>query len=175
MQYLADTEKEKIGELVKEILIKLNITQAEIAEALGISAGTIKNILKGRAATFDIIIKVLRFFGVPLPLTKEYKLPIEPELRRKVKEYHKKYKIVDEHKLLDKQPKLLIAITDRLIPEGFLKKPKMSGEIADILKEEYGIETNSSVLSKELQKAIELGFISVIDENVKRFQYQQTK
>jgi len=161
MQYLADTEKEKIGELVKEILIKLNITQAEIAEALGISAGTIKNILKGRA--------------VPLPLTKEYKLPIEPELRRKVKEYHKKYKIVDEHKLLDKQPKLLIAITDRLIPEGFLKKPKMSGEIADILKEEYGIETNSSVLSKELQKAIELGFISVIDENVKRFQYQQTK
>jgi len=62
MQYLADTEKEKIGELVKEILIKLNITQAEIAEALGISAGTIKNILKGRAATFDIIIKVLRIF-----------------------------------------------------------------------------------------------------------------
>jgi transcriptional regulator with XRE-family HTH domain len=175
MQNLADIEKEKIGKLVKDILNKLNISQADLAEAVGTSAGTIKNLIKGKAATFDIVIKTLGFLGIALPITKVTKLPLEPELRLRIKEYHKKYGISDERKLLDKQPTLLIAITDRLIPDGFLKKPKTTGELVDILEEDYNIKTNSSVLSKELQKAVDLGAVIVIDETTKRHQYQQKK
>lgn len=175
MQSLADIEKEKIGELVKDILNKLNITQTELAEAIGTSAGTIKNIIKGRASTFDTVIKVLGFLGISLPIAKSYKLPLEPELRRRIREYHKKHRILDEQKLLDKQPTLLIAITDRLIPSGFLKKPKTSGELVDILNEDHNIKTNSSVISKELQKAVDLGIVIIIDETAKRYQYQQRK
>ena len=175
MQNLADIEKEKIGKLVKDILNKLNISQADLAEAVGTSAGTIKNLIKGKAATFDIVIKTLGFLGIALPITKVTKLPLEPKLRLRIKEYHKKYGISDERKLLDKQPTLLIAITDRLIPDGFLKKPKTTGELVDILEEDYNIKTNSSVLSKELQKAVDLGAVIVIDETTKRHQYQQKK
>jgi transcriptional regulator with XRE-family HTH domain len=175
MQNLADTEKEKIGELIKDILSKLNITQAELAEVVGASSGTIKNILKGKAATFDIVMKTIGFLGIALPITKVTKLPLEPELRHRIKEYHKKYGISDERKLLDKQPTLLIAITDRLIPNGFLKKPKTTGELVDILEEDYNIKTSSSVLSKELQKAVDLGAVIIIDETTKRHQYQQKK
>ena len=175
MQNLEDTEKKKIGELINDILSKLNITQAELAEVIGASSGTIKNILKGKAATFDIVMKALSFLGIALPVTKVTKLPFEPELRRRIKEYHKKFGISDERKLLDKQPTLLIAITDRLIPDGFLKKPKGTGELVDILKEDYNIKTNSSVLSKELQKAVDLGAVVVVDETAKRYQYKQKK
>ena len=175
MQNLADIEKEKIGKLVKDILNKLNISQTDLAEAVGTSAGTIKNLIKGKAATFDIVIKTLGFLGIALPITKVTKLPLEPELRLRIKEYHKKYGISDERKLLDKQPTLLIAITDRLIPDGFLKKPKTTGELVDILEEDYNIKTNSSVLSKELQKAVDLEAVIVIDETTKRHQYQQKK
>lgn len=175
MQNLPDIEKKKIGELIKDILSKLNITQAELAEVVGASSGTIKNILKGKAATFDTVMKTLRFLGIALPVTKVTNIPLEPELRRKIKEYHKKYEINDEQKLLNKQPTLLIAITDRLIPDGFLKKPKTTGELVEILEEDYNIKTNSSVLSKELQKAVDLGALIVIDETTKRHQYQQKK
>ena len=175
MQNLADTEKKKIGELIKDILSKLNITHAELAEVVGASPGTIKNILKGKAATFDIVMKTLRFLGIALPITKVNPIPLEPELRLRIKEYHKRYGISDEQKLLNKQPTLLIVITDRLIPEGFLKKPKTTGALVDILEDDYNIKTNSSVLSKELQKAVDLGAIVIIDETAKRHQYQQKK
>ena len=76
---------------------------------------------------------------------------------------------------MDKQPTLLTAITDRLIPDGVLKKPKAAGELVDILREDYNIKTNSSVLSKELQKAVDLGAVIIIDETAKRHQYQHKK
>jgi hypothetical protein len=56
-----------------------------------------------------------------------------------------------------------------------LKKPKTTGELVDILEEDYNIKTSSSVLSKELQKAVDLGAVIIIDETTKRHQYQQKK
>ena len=175
MQNLADIDKRKIGKLVKDILYKLNITQSELAEAIGTSAGTIKNIQKGNIATFDILIKVLNFLAISLPISENYKLPLEPELRYQIKEYHKTHRITDEQNILDKKPTLLIAITDRLIPSGLLRKPKTSGELVVVLNEDYQIITNSSVLSKELQKAVDLGKIIIVDTTAKRYQYIQKK
>ncbi len=173
MRNLAEAERLKIGEIVKVIIDKLNITQSELALAVGASLGTIKNILKGQAATYDVITNTLNFLAISTPLRKDYKVPLEPELRQKIKSHHVLNKISDSQKLLEKRPTFLVIISDRLIPGGFFKNGKTSADVLNVLKEEYNIITISSVLSKELKKSVGLGILAIVDEQSKRFEYIQ--
>lgn len=67
----------KIGEHLKSLRLKQNITQQNLAEEAGVSLSSIKKIEKGEIGSFDSILRVLRTLGkldVLLPLVEEEQL-----------------------------------------------------------------------------------------------------
>ena len=53
----------KIGEKLKSIRLKQNITQQSLAEAANISLSTLKNIEKGDIRSFDSLLRIMRTLG----------------------------------------------------------------------------------------------------------------
>ena len=67
----------KIGEHLKAIRLKQNITQQALAEESGVSLSSVKKIEKGEIGLFDSLLRVLRTLGkldVLLPLVAEEQL-----------------------------------------------------------------------------------------------------
>ena len=67
----------KIGEKLKSIRLKQNITQQSLAEAANISLSTLKNIEKGDIRSFDSLLRIMRTLGkldVLQPLIEEDQL-----------------------------------------------------------------------------------------------------
>ena len=67
----------KIGEKLKSIRLKQNITQQSLAETAGVSLTSLKNIEKGEIRSFDSLLRVLRTLGkldVLLPLVEEQQM-----------------------------------------------------------------------------------------------------
>ena len=67
----------KIGEHLKAIRLKQNITQLALAEEAGVSLSSVKKIEKGEIGSFDSLLRVLRTLGkldVLLPLVEEEQL-----------------------------------------------------------------------------------------------------
>ena len=67
----------KIGEHLKAIRLKQNITQQALAEESGVSLSSVKKIEKGEIGSFDSFLRVLRTLGkldVLLPLVAEEQL-----------------------------------------------------------------------------------------------------
>ena len=67
----------KIGEKLKSIRLKQNITQQSLAEAANISLSTLKNIEKGDIRSFDSLLRIMRTLGqldVLQPLIEEEQL-----------------------------------------------------------------------------------------------------
>ena len=67
----------KIGEHLKAIRLKQNITQQALAEESGVSLSSVKKIEKGEIGSFDSLLRVLRTLGkldVLLPLVEEKQL-----------------------------------------------------------------------------------------------------
>ena len=56
--------KLKIGELVKILRKRENMSQHDLAEKLGLSRYTITNLESGQNATLDTLLKVLQYFEV---------------------------------------------------------------------------------------------------------------
>ena len=67
----------KIGERLKAVRLKQNITQQDLAEESGVSLSSVKKIEKGEIGSFDSFLRVLRTLGkldVLLPLVEEEQL-----------------------------------------------------------------------------------------------------
>ena len=67
----------KIGERLKALRLKQNITQTSLAETANVSLSVIKNIEKGEIRSFDAFLRLLRTLGqleVLLPLVEEQQL-----------------------------------------------------------------------------------------------------
>ena len=61
----------RIGDRIRRVRLKQNITQQSLAEAAGVSLSSIKKIEKGEIGSFDTLLRVLRTLGkldVLLPL-----------------------------------------------------------------------------------------------------------
>ena len=78
MYMLADeVVQRKIGERLKTIRLKQNITQQALADESGVSLSSVKKIEKGEIGSFDSLLRVLRTLGkldVLLPLVEEEQL-----------------------------------------------------------------------------------------------------
>ena len=67
----------KIGERLKAVRLKQNITQQALAEEAGVSLSSVKKIEKGEIGTLDSLLRVLRTLGmldVLRPLVEEEQL-----------------------------------------------------------------------------------------------------
>ena len=67
----------RIGERLKAVRLKQNITQQSLAEESGVSLSSVKKIEKGEIGSFDSLLRVLRTLGkldVLLPLVEEEQL-----------------------------------------------------------------------------------------------------
>ena len=67
----------KIGERLKAVRLKQNITQQALAEESGVSLSSVKKIEKGEIGSFDSLLRLLRTLGkldVLLPLVEEEQL-----------------------------------------------------------------------------------------------------
>ena len=53
----------RVGNHLRQVRLKLNITQQSLAEAADISLSTIRKIEKGEIGTFDALVRVLRILG----------------------------------------------------------------------------------------------------------------
>lgn len=53
----------KIGEKLKSIRLKQNITQQSLADAANISLSTLKSIEKGNIRSFDSLLRIMRTLG----------------------------------------------------------------------------------------------------------------
>lgn len=56
--------KQALGELVKQLRKRENLTQEELAERLVVTRGTIKNLEHGHNPTLDTVLKVLMHFDL---------------------------------------------------------------------------------------------------------------
>ena len=54
----------KIGEKIKAIRLKQNITQESLSEAANVSLSTIKKMEKGEIRSFDSLLRLLRTLGI---------------------------------------------------------------------------------------------------------------
>lgn len=71
--------RRKIGERLKAVRLKQNITQQILAEEAGVSLSSVKKIEKGEIGSSDTLLRVLRTLGkldVLLPLVEEE--PLSP-------------------------------------------------------------------------------------------------
>ena len=67
----------KIGERLKALRLKQNITQMSLADETNVSLSVIKNIEKGQIRSFDAFLRLLRTLGqleVLMPLVEEQQL-----------------------------------------------------------------------------------------------------
>ena len=67
----------KIGERLKALRLKQNITQMSLAEAANVSLSVVKNVEKGEIRSIDAFLRLLRTLGqleVLLPLVEEQQL-----------------------------------------------------------------------------------------------------
>ena len=67
----------KMGQRLKAVRLKQNITQQALAEESGVSLSSVKKIEKGEIGSFDSLMRVLRTLGkldVLLPLVEEEQL-----------------------------------------------------------------------------------------------------
>ena len=53
----------KIGEKMKTVRLKQNVTQQSLAEAANVSLSTVKKIEKGEIRSFDALLRLLRTLG----------------------------------------------------------------------------------------------------------------
>ncbi len=61
---LSDTQVQKrIGEKLKSIRLKQNITQKSLAEEADISLSSVKNIENGRIGSFESLLRIMRVLG----------------------------------------------------------------------------------------------------------------
>lgn len=67
----------KIGEKLKSVRLKQNITQQSLSEAANVSLSTVKKIEKGEIRSFDSLLRLLRTLGkldILQPLVEEQQL-----------------------------------------------------------------------------------------------------
>lgn len=55
---------EKIGNRLRQVRLKQNITQQSLAEAAGVSLSSVKKIEKGEIGSFDSLLRLLRTLGL---------------------------------------------------------------------------------------------------------------
>ena len=98
----------KIGERLKAVRLKQNITQQALAEESGVSLSSVKKIEKGEIGSFDSLLRILRTLGkldVLLPLVEEEQLsPSEYyELVQKAGAHQRKRAVGKAHKEMEEQ------------------------------------------------------------------------
>lgn len=175
MKELADKEKKQIGKNLKGLRKKLNITIDELSNAVILSKSTIKDIESGKAKSIDNIISVAYFLGITLreAADSDYQMPLEPELRNKVIVFHKKHKIADSYKLLNKQPAIKTIVIDRFIPNGYLEKPVYVKELIELYYDDYRHTVSASSLSNELKKLVDDDILIITNPEEKYHRYKR--
>lgn len=97
----------KIGEHLKAIRLKQNITQQSLAEETGVSLSSVKKIEKGEIGSFDSLLRVLRMLGkldVLFPLVEEEQLsPSEYYELVQAAGAHKRKRAVGKSTKMDKE------------------------------------------------------------------------
>ena len=98
----------KMGQRLKAVRLKQNITQQALAEESGVSLSSVKKIEKGEIGSFDSLMRVLRTLGkldVLLPLVEEEQLsPSEYyELVQKAGAHQRKRAAAKTHKEKEEQ------------------------------------------------------------------------
>ena len=98
----------KIGEKLRSVRLKQNITQQALAEEAGVSLSSVKKIEKGEIGSFDSLLRVLRTLGkldVLLPLVEEEQLsPSEYyEMVQKVGAHQRKRAVGKSYKEKEEQ------------------------------------------------------------------------
>ena len=85
----------KIGERLRSLRLKQNITQESLGDSANVSLSVVKKVEKGEIRSFDVLLRLLRTLGkldVLLPLVEEEQLsPSEYyELKQKTGTHHRK-------------------------------------------------------------------------------------
>ena len=98
----------KIGEKLRSVRLKQNITQQALAEEAGVSLSSVKKIEKGEIGSFDSLLRVLRTLGkldVLLPLVEDEQLsPSEYyEMVQKVGAHQRKRAVGKSYKEKEEQ------------------------------------------------------------------------
>ena len=99
----------KIGERLKAMRLKQNITQQRLAEDSGVSLSSVKKIENGEIRSFESLLRVLRTLGkleVLQPLVEEEQLsPSENyEMVNKVSKAQRKRAVGSKHKAEKEEP-----------------------------------------------------------------------
>lgn len=69
--------QDRVGENLKSLRLRQNITQQRLAEEAGVSLSTVKKLEKGKIGSFDAFMRILRILGhldVLSPLVEELQL-----------------------------------------------------------------------------------------------------
>lgn len=82
----------KIGDRLKALRLKQNITQQSLAEESGVSLSSVKKIEKGEIGSFDTFLRVLRTLG-----KLDVLLPLVEEEQMSPNEYYKLMQTVGDH------------------------------------------------------------------------------
>ena len=85
----------KIGERLRSLRLKQNITQESLGDSANVSLSVVKKVEKGEIRSFDVLLRLLRTLGkldVLLPLVEEEQLSPSKyyELKQKTETRHRK-------------------------------------------------------------------------------------
>lgn len=98
----------KIGQKLKAVRLKQNITQQRLAEDAGVSLSTVKKIENGEIRSFESLLRVLRMLGkleVLQPLVEEQLSPSEYyEMVNKASKAQRKRAAGSKHKKEKEEP-----------------------------------------------------------------------
>jgi transcriptional regulator with XRE-family HTH domain len=157
-----DKEKVEIGDRIIKLRKLLSLSQNDLGLAIGVSVPTIVAIETGIGFTGDYFIAISHFFGMTLSELTSLNLPLPDEVmfREKLETLHKKQNPQAYKILIENKPTLKVIIHSRLLKTDFLKDNyRRVKEINDFLKENYGLNYKSSILSEALATEYEMGFL----------------
>lgn len=158
-------EKVEIGKRITSLRKLLSLSQKELGQAIGVSVPTIVAIESGKGFTGDYILAISHFFGMTLSELTSLNLPLPDEVifREKLETLHKKQNPLAYKILIENIPTLKVIIHSRLIKTDFLKDNyRRVNEIIDFLKENYGLEYRSSIISEALTTEYKMGALKRI-------------
>ena len=179
MSKASDIAKRIIGDNLKSIRETLLLSHQELAEISGISKGSIIKMEGGKKGyTIDTLIIFIDKIGFTLPeiSSEKTKIPEYDQLKNKITQYYNnKSTAVPVELFPNLEHKVKKLVLTRLIPDGYLKKPKTLSEILTYFKDEFGFTLKSTSLSNTLIRLSEEGIVQINKTDSTGFRYSSKK
>lgn len=164
-----------IGIRIRQLRGKLGMTQQTLAQATGLSEGTIMSIETGQSGyVIDSILAVCFFFGYEMEelLNTGFAIPDYSRLREKISRYHKRTGSAS-YEYLFRKPRAKTMLKESVLPAGFLNSPREIKAIKWYLLDRYNLEYLSSTLTNALRALAKEGIIKIMVTQKKGvFSYQ---